>query len=96
MIGNIGNISYLEPCYVLPLFSFDMPTVKTSSKARTSVSNKARTDKQLQSSGTTKKSPQDKWDELLETPESEAFLTMMVDEVRRERNEGELIDGDWE
>lgn len=43
-----------------------------------------------------KKSPQGEWDELLETPESEAFLAMMVAEVRQERNEGKLIDGDWE
>jgi hypothetical protein len=35
------------------------------------------------------------WDELLATPESEAFLTLMIAEVRQEEAEGKLIEGGW-
>ncbi len=36
------------------------------------------------------------WDELFATPESEAFLTLMVAEVRREEAAGKLIEGGWD
>jgi len=38
----------------------------------------------------------DIWDDLLETPESEAFLTMMIADVRKEEAEGKLIAGGWD
>ncbi|MBM2814060.1 MAG: hypothetical protein HW421_822 [Ignavibacteria bacterium] len=41
------------------------------------------------------KKSDEKWDELMLKPESEAFLTIMLDEVRQERAKGNLIDGDW-
>lgn len=36
------------------------------------------------------------WDDLFATPESEAFLTMMVADVEREEAEGKLIEGGWD
>lgn len=46
--------------------------------------------------GKHKKTGDEVWEELLATPESEAFLTLMVAEVRREEAEGKLIDGGWD
>lgn len=36
------------------------------------------------------------WDDLFDTPESEALLTMMVADVRKEEAEGKLIEGGWD
>lgn len=36
------------------------------------------------------------WDDLLETPESEALLTMMVADVRKAEAEDKLIEGGWD
>lgn len=69
-----------------------MPTVKTKPS---SIPKKAHSEKR-KSSTKPKKHGQEKWDELLQTPESEAFLTMLVAEVRAERQSGKLLEGDWE
>ena len=42
------------------------------------------------------KSGDEIWDDLFATPESEAFLTLMVAEVRREEANGKLIEGGWD
>ena len=69
-----------------------MPTIKPKTSP---ISQKAHSEKK-KSSAKPQKSGQEKWDELLQTPESEAFLTMLVAEVRAERKSGKLLDGDWE
>jgi hypothetical protein len=70
-----------------------MPTLKTPSHTRRV--SKPTPQKQAHTP-TVRKTAQEKWDDLLQTPASEAFLTMMVAEVRAEREAGKLIDGDWE
>jgi hypothetical protein len=76
----------------LPFHAVAMPTLKAKPTNQPQTTKKA-----------TKKTPtapsqvsgQEIWDELLETPESEAFLTMLVAEVRQERQSGKLIEGEW-
>jgi hypothetical protein len=75
-------------------FIIIMPTLKTPPQ-RTRPANKPTPQKQAHTP-TVRKTAQEKWDDLLQTPASEAFLTMMVAEVRAEREAGKLIDGDWE
>lgn len=36
------------------------------------------------------------WDKLLETPESEAFLTLMAANVKKQRAEGKTIQNGWD
>lgn len=36
------------------------------------------------------------WDALFEKPESEALLTLLIAEARKDRQEGKMLDGDWE
>ncbi len=70
-----------------------MPTLKTKPTDRPKKTKKAISKSQTPSSA---KSGQEVWDDLLQTPESEAFLTMLVAEARQERQSGKLIEGDWE
>jgi hypothetical protein len=65
---------------------------RTISRAKSTTSRK-----QIVAKETTKsqKTGDEIWDELLATPESDAFLTLMVAEVREEEAEGRLIDGAW-
>jgi hypothetical protein len=69
-----------------------MPTTKAKPLATPQQAPKNMKD----SSATAEASGQDKWDELLQTPESEAFLTVLVAEARAERENGKLLEGDWE
>lgn len=68
-----------------------MPTLKVK---QTSQLQKPKKTAKKPSVASAQTSGQDKWDELLATPESEAFLTMLVAEVRQERQGGKLIEGD--
>jgi hypothetical protein len=52
--------------------------------------------KALSPKAKTIKSGDEIWDDLLATPESEAFLTLMVAEVRQEEADGKLIEGGWD
>ncbi len=45
---------------------------------------------------TERKSGDEVWEELFATPESEAFLTLMIAEVRAEEAKGRLIEGGWD
>ncbi|MBD1206853.1 MAG: hypothetical protein H9535_00360 [Ignavibacteria bacterium] len=70
-----------------------MPTLQAkSSPKKTTERKKSKTQQPTKA----KLSGQERWDELLATPESEAFLTMLVAEVRAERQAGTMLEGDWE
>ncbi|MCU0425130.1 MAG: hypothetical protein MUF71_05830 [Candidatus Kapabacteria bacterium] len=69
-----------------------MPTLKAKSPLKPVKAKKLGQEKPA----LTEKSGQETWDELLQTPESEVFLTMLVAEARAERQSGKLIEGDWE
>lgn len=67
-----------------------MPTkIKTKPTAKNALSDKSRKKRNRRSSD-------EIWDELLTTPESEAFLMMMVADVRKEEGEGKLVEGGWD
>ena len=70
-----------------------MPTLQAKSSPKKTTERK---ESKTQQPTKTKLSGQERWDELLATPESEAFLTMLVAEVRAERQAGTMLEGDWE
>jgi hypothetical protein len=72
---------------------FIMPTLQAKSSSKKPAGRKEPKQKQPKKP---KLSGQERWDELLSTPESEAFLTMLVAEVRAERQAGTMLEGDWE
>ncbi len=70
-----------------------MATVQTPPKQRTSriLANKAPATKEETSAH-----GQDRWNELLATPESDALLMLLVEDAKRNEAEGKYDEEDWE
>ena len=65
--------------------------IKTTNKRRDAT--KTTTKKNIPAND--EKSGQNKWDELLATPESDALLTLLVAQAQREEQAGNFDEEDW-
>lgn len=76
------------------IFLLAMAILKTPSKQRSS-SIQAKPSTASPTSKTPSSHGQDRWDELLATPESDALLMLLLEDAKRNEAEGKYDEEDW-
>lgn len=73
-----------------------LPAVKPLSSKRTSNVKATKTHPAEAHRELSQPSDDEIWDDIFASPESEAFLTLMIAQVRQEEAKGKLIEGGWD